>query len=242
VIESHPMFENPIKAAGVVIYPGNFLSLRLSGDRLEIVTTEGRLTVVTDRPRALLRDVIAGARSEFMVDATYGIKPFEYRLSRVDFSRQIPQSSTAKLEIPDNVPLSEGLLMMETKRWADYHPIASLQIVGIFGGNQLIFGFAASTYRCSFGEGVDIRKVFLEVTEKDIAGGACHLTSFLPEAFLDWLPIRRTYCATVVGIPQRPEDLGGSLSVLLDFRTEPTHAAFRARVPKPEISAPTMER
>jgi hypothetical protein len=235
------MFDSSIKADGVVIYPGNFLSLRLCGDRLDIMTTEGRLTAVTDRPRALLRDVIAGARSEFMAKTAYGTEPFVYQLAQVDFSRRIPQSGVPNIEIPDNVPLPHGLILMETKRWADYHPIESLQIVGVFGGNQLILGFTASTYRLSFPEGIDVRKMFSAVTGKDIASGACHLTSFPPEAFLNLLPSHRTHCATVVAIPQRPESLGG-LSVLLDLRTDPKHAAFHARAPKLETSAPTMER
>lgn len=221
----------PLRIGSVWALPSTFLYLRVTGGAVQaIAATDGVAHLVCDRPRFLFRDLQAGRVTEFDAGMRFGQEPFEYNIESATLSTRRETTTPGQSVLPENVPPPKDSVVLETATRADYHHYDSLQIIGITKHQRLIVGFSATSYQLTFSDSADLGQFYRSAVKADLLNGhAAHFTTLPHEAFLNWCPSKRIFCAEISEIQHRP-DSWGALQVLTDLRADPSHAAFRTRI------------
>ena len=212
-----------IKTNDVCLAANTVIYATLSGETVTFVSTEGYLAAECTYPTFVLRDYVAGQPLDFRDDANNTVGPLTPRVRTVVWSKR--QSRQYGAPLPDNAPARDGWFIVDFGFRADYHPWASLQLIGISRSQHLILGFSTLTYQAKSPTGTDLRLLLRRIAD---GGKSCHLTARPAGEFLDWLPAKRIHCDRIREIPDRPDAMG-ALSPLVDFRGHPDHAAFQAK-------------
>jgi len=224
------MLNTPIDAAGVCLFSPTFLYVRVAGTMIQIVTTEGTVHVVCDRPRFLLRDLQAGLIADFAAGVQLGQPPADYTIESATVSTRRETPTPGLAVLPDSLPVPGGAVLLETKSTAEYHAYNSLQIVGVTRHGRLIVGFAATSYQLIFPEGTNLAQLYREAVKGDLVNDhIAHFTTLPDESYVNCLPVRRYRCQEI-SLVQQHTDCWGGLELLADFRKDPAHAALMAKV------------
>ena len=83
---------------------------------VEVSSTEGILSIECDRPRVLLRDLLTDYLSDIHAPMQVGRAPLDYSIRSVEHSKRHHIGVSGPAPIPDNVPLTKGMVLVETTR------------------------------------------------------------------------------------------------------------------------------
>ncbi len=221
----------PLKTDGVCIFPATSLFVRVSGSAVEVVTTEGAMRIESDHPRFVFRSLLAGTLTEARAGMHLGHAPLDFIIHAAALGKRRTTVPVGYI-VPDNVSLSRGAILFETRSFGDYHPFASLQIIGIKRNGRMIVGLADTSYELAFPPELDARQIYRDKLEGEfLTNEGGHFTTLTHGDYLPWPHGKRIYCQEIAEVPGRPESWGTTIEILSDLRTEPDHSGFRAKVP-----------
>ena len=159
----------------------------------------------------------------------FGSGPLSYSIRHSDVVTGRPPSRSAPRIVPDNVPLSKGAILFETHTFGDYHAFESLQIVGLKRNGCIVVGLASAIYELTVATDVDPRQAYRDsIRDYLLANRGAHFTA-LPR--VDYLyRAKRFRFGEIVEVQESPTTWGSTTEILMDLRSEPSHAAFRAKI------------
>lgn len=208
------------------LWPNCFLSVRRGLDFIELVSSEGTVIVEGFHLEHLLRLILHGSLRKLSSNQRLCLGGCVEAVSLAHYRRAVQNH---RLSFPDSCPLPAGWLCVEAEGFGDYHPVESLQIIGI-NANRYVLGFAQASYEVvpRDGEGDQLRMFLME----DFGVNVGHLSAWDVEGFLKWPPSKRLHVAAIEEVPHRPDSWDG-MTTIVDRRGELEQRSFIKRLPEP---------
>lgn len=215
-----------LQIPGAFIPEPSILYYQIEDGVVHVATSSGTASLSCDRPRLLLRDMIAGRAQSILPSEGYGSWPFTYTVTEAVYRANPPRVSIG-LTVPDNAPVDPGLILIESNDFGAYHPTESLQLIGITN-DDLFLVFASKGYRATANSGSG-QAIFTALHSLIREAKGLHLTSVSPTAFHGWIPLAQMFVKEINEASSLPDQMGGWQRVI-DLREQPEHRAFQARV------------
>ena len=223
------MITSPLTTPACYLDPAGYYYVRRTVHVVQLFYETGVLCVECTQPGFLMRDLQLDGLNHIESGVLGVDSLFANTVTSIEFNSG---NALAYCEFdlpPDNYPVKPGCFLIEGGTWAAYHPLESLQVIGVKGHHIYIFT-RPQVYKvnCSSAHATfNSLCAFVKKSE------SFHLTQKPLEDF--WSPcVDRLYSGDIIETNSTPDSIG-SMEQVFDLRDHGVSAPVVGRIPAPHV-------